>query len=503
MRSCFLLLCFLIAGAVSAQQVYFSQPVKEEDENINFEILGKADSVYVIYKKVRWKHIISCYDREMHLVSGRRLDFIPEKAIQVDPILLNGYVFLVYQYQKGSTVYCMGVKTDYAGNKLSPAVLLDTTRVSQLSDNKIYSTLYSESRQRLMIYKMHLRSGLLNIKGKLFNESLEMIDSSLLVTSFDDRKEYVSDPVLSNDGTFLFAKQFRNRSSERFNSMITYLKKPDSADYVLVDVPMDKKLTDDINIKPDNVNGSFLFNCFYYDEEGKNAEGLFSALLRRDGSVIHAFHSFEDSVRQALSPKDKHSGSLNNLTFRNFFLRRNGGFTLVAENCFNQGLSNSDNWNRMNYLSNYPYSPVNDYYLYNPYFRMYRPPGSYTYFQSTRYFYEEVLVAGMDSALNLKWNTIIRKKQFDDDNENYLSFGNMNMGGELHFLFVEKNDRSSVLNDHSVTPSGKLIRYPPLKSHDKTYSYMPRLAKQVGARDVMIPCSYLGRIVFARMVYNN
>ena len=157
----------------------------------------------------------------------------------------------------------------------------------------------------------------------------------------------------------------------------------------------------------------------------------------------------------------------------------------------------------MNYLSNYPYTSVSDYYLFNPYFRMYRPPGSYSYFQSTRYYNEEVLVAGVDSALNLKWNTIIRKKQFDDDNENYLSFGNMNMGGELHFLFVEKNDRSSVLNDHSVTPSGKLIRYPPLKSNDKTYSYMPRLSKQVSAREVIIPCVYLGRIVFARMNYDN
>lgn len=504
MRASFLLLTILLNLSSAGQQLHFSSPVREEDENINFEILGRADSVYVVYKKVRWKHIITCYDREMRAVAGRRLDFLPEKTFQVDPVLLNGFVFLVYQYQKGSTVYCLGIKTDRSGNKLSDPVLLDTTRVSQLADNKIYATLYSENRQRLMVYKMHLRSGQLTIMGKLYNAELVRLDSSRIVIPFDDRKEFVCDPALANDGSFLFAKQFRERNSEHFRALKLYWKKPGSEGYNIYDAPSDGKFAGDISIKPDNLNGSFLFNAFFFDPEGKNVEGLFSLSLKKDGSLIRSFQPFDDSVRNALDPKARQSQSLNNLSMRDFYLRRNGGFILVAENSFSQGVNSNSNWNRWNYMSNAPYAPLSDYYLYSPYyFGLYRPPGSYPYFQGTRFYSEEILVADLDSALDLKWSTVIRKKQSDDDNENYLSFGNMNMGGELHFLFVEKNGRSSVLNDHSVTPSGKLIRYPPLKSNDRIYSFMPRLAKQVGAREMIIPCVYLGRIIFARLVYDN
>ena len=42
------------------------------------------------------------------------------------------------------------------------------------------------------------------------------------------------------------------------------------------------------------------------------------------------------------------------------------------------------------------------------------------------------------SNLNLKWNNIILKNQADDNMDDFLSYGVLNTGSEIHFLFIDK-----------------------------------------------------------------
>jgi hypothetical protein len=71
---------------------------------------------------------------------------------------------------------------------------------------------------------------------------------------------------------------------------------------------------------------------------------------------------------------------------------------------------------------------------------------------------------------------VLLKKQSDDDNDNYLSFGTMNVGAEINFLFIEKEKNSQIISNHSISPYGKLFRYPTLKSREAGYQFMPRLS---------------------------
>jgi len=75
----------------------------------------------------------------------------------------------------------------------------------------------------------------------------------------------------------------------------------------------------------------------------------------------------------------------------------------------------------------------------------------------------------------------------------------MNTGGEVHFLFNTFERRTFVLTDQSMDATGKITRYPTFKNLDKGYEFMPRFAKQVSARQIIIPCLYRNYLCFARV----
>ncbi|MGF2414771.1 MAG: hypothetical protein ACQUYJ_20705, partial [Ferruginibacter sp.] len=94
---------------------------------------------------------------------------------------------------------------------------------------------------------------------------------------------------------------------------------------------------------------------------------------------------------------------------------------------------------------------------------------------------------------------VIHKDQFDDNDDNFLSFSNMNSGGQIHFLFNEDKNKNQIIANHSISASGELTRNPTLKSQEKGYQFMTRFGKQVGANQLLIPCIYRNYICFAKV----
>jgi hypothetical protein len=100
---------------------------------------------------------------------------------------------------------------------------------------------------------------------------------------------------------------------------------------------------------------------------------------------------------------------------------------------------------------------------------------------------------------NVVKDNIINKEQYADDNDNYLSFSTFITESEIHFLFnvIERKDK--LLTDNTITADGSIKRNPTLRSIDRGYEFMPKLSKQVGARQVIIPCTFRNQICFAKI----
>ena len=156
-----LILLFWGAFSANAQQIVFSEPEKDDGKTLNFEILGKIDGMILVYKNTRELRQICVYDTEMKLIEKIKLDYLSEKGkiLSTDFIVYSDFAYLLYQYQYRSTVFAMAVKLDGSGKRLADPVVLDTTNSINFNvENKIYTFINSEDKQKIVAFKISTRN---------------------------------------------------------------------------------------------------------------------------------------------------------------------------------------------------------------------------------------------------------------------------------------------------------------------------------------------------------
>lgn len=492
-----LFLAIIISTGAKAQAIKYSDYDREDTRDINFDIIGKMKNKILVYKNIRWKHKINIYDNDMNTLETVKLDFVPEKTFNIDFVAYADYFFMIYQYQKGTILHCMVVKMDDNAKKLSEPVEVDTTRIPVMTDNKIYTTISSEDKQKIIIFKIQTRYQKFNMATMLFDNQMQLIKRSRFLAEYNNNKESYDNFLLANDGNFVFtyAKQLGNRDNSNMLSLM--IKAPLTDVFNEEKVDLEEKYIDQVKLKIDNRNNRYIFNTFYYRKNRGSIEGLFTYIYDKSDEKMAAsvFMPLYDSLRS----EAKTSGMLR-FAFDNFFIRQiivkgDGGFILTAED-YSSDTRGNNPFNRYDYLYN-PYSLYPGGYYYNPYTGYYRPSSSYGN-QSTRYYSDNIVVFSFNKDGTTQWNKVIHKSQFDDDDENFLSFFTMISGNEIHILFNE-DKKNQIVSDQGLTPDGILTRYPTLKSQQKGYEFMPSLSKQVGARQIIIPCSYRSSICFAKV----
>jgi hypothetical protein len=108
-------------------------------------------------------------------------------------------------------------------------------------------------------------------------------------------------------------------------------------------------------------------------------------------------------------------------------------------------------------------------------------------------------VMSFDNNANLQWSNVIRKSQFDDNTDVFISYQIFYTTTEVKFLLNQLERREQLLNSVGINAAGQMRRDPTLKSMDRNYEFMPRYGKQVGAKQVVLPCMYKNYICFAKI----
>ena len=495
-----LIFLILFSSGAIAQEFAYSDYNNEDNREINFEILGKQGENYVIYKNVRWKHMLAFYNENMKMVKSFRLTYVSDKTFNVDFITYPDYFYMIYQYQKNNVIYCKAVKLDNNGNKLSGPVLLDTGKIWPRQDERIYTTTYSENKQHILIYKRQSFNSRMTLTTKLYNSDLIMEDSTSRTFEYDDRYDIFSDMVVDNIGGMLMGKGKLPAKKSSLSS-VQLLLIPFRHTNSTIDISLNKNFIDGFKVKVDNRNKQYIISALYYQEKNGNIKGLFMATVdfSDENKLRTAFQLFDDSLRNKISSGAEFQTAFNNLSLKNIVITNDGGFIIAGENSYTQTTGGYSPWQRYDSYGNPVYSPY-DYNMMNSGFNSYyRPSNSNNYLQNTRYYFEDIVLVSIDKNLKVNWANTIPKKQYDDGEDNYMSFSMLNSGKEIHFLFLEKEKNLEVISNHSVLPHGEFKRYATLKSREAGYQFMPKLAKQISATQVIIPCVYRGYICFAKV----
>ena len=502
-RNFFLIVAFFFLCSINSfsQNITYSEIEKADSRNMNFEILGNFSNNFLVYKNLNRRQALTIYDNNMAIKEEIKLEFISDRTYNIDFLTYPDHFLMVWQYEKGNTIYSKAARMNEEGKLIGKIIDLDTTRQSFFSSKTHYYFTWSEDKTKLLLYKTQTRNNEYTQITKVYNENFVLLDSSKRIINYNDNREDFGDLLIDNDGTILFPKVKQNAREEYINTLELNFKKLKTDKLFIVNIPLNKQLIQSPQIKIDNRNKNYILTTFSYKKNAGNIDGLLSAVINRDSFNItkQTINIFDDSLRAKLSGKPDWRTAYDNLNIRNVILKKDGGFIVLTEEYYKQRRYGNTFNDRYNGFDSRYYNSYSDYYLYNRgYFGYYRPFNDGNG-RDIIYNYNDVINFSFSPDLKLQWNSVINKTTSDIENDNFLSFINMNAGGEIYFLFLQKDNNRQILSNYALQPNGSIVRNATLKGREAGYNFMPRLSRQTGARQMIVPCIVRNNIAFAKI----
>jgi len=496
-------LLLLLVQFTSAQNVLFSEIQKKDNKNIKFEILGKIEGHYLVYKNISRTHFLATYDAQMQLIETNELDFLPENIFDIDFIRYPDYFIVLFQYQKNKTVYCNAAKVDIHGKLLQPIAVLNFTNIGFFANQKIFKTVYSEDKQQILVFKKNVKNDVISLEAKLYNPNFSLIDSVFQQYGFNARNDNFTDCSIDNLGNFYFVKEQTEFNGDNIKSLELYQHRFNQIGFVNIPIDLKGFFVTGSCLKVDNINKKILLNAFYLSEKQDLPEGLFSAVIDPLNFVTEksSFNLFSEDIKKSLQSDKYKKDNQQIILSENILLKKNGSFILMAEDNYTELVYNNNQFNNSNYYDPSSGYASNDYYMYNQNFNSYRSFNSFNNSNSLRYYYKDIVLVGIGEDLQMEWVNQIKKNQVDVEQDNFLSFTTINLGTQIQYVFIDKDPQHEIMSIQGLFSDGSIKRYPAIKSRQLGYEFMPRLSKQVGSKELLMPFIYLGKIGFAKIMF--
>jgi hypothetical protein len=228
----------------------------------------------------------------------------------------------------------------------------------------------------------------------------------------------------------------------------------------------------------DNINNKVYFGGFYSDKKNGRFDGFIYAAfdITKDTFSTRRFIPFDNDIISKANG-NKRNYSFDNYMVRQLIVKNDGGFVLVAESQYVTMRSS--------------FTPGFGYYsFYSPYMN-----------SSVReYHYNDIMALAYNNDGVREWNTIIPKQQYSQEDDGvFSSYALVNTGGTLAFLFNDFDTRHSRIQLATVTADGKSDVHGLTAEGNDYPDWLPKSAKQVAGRVLVVPCFNKKQICFARV----
>jgi hypothetical protein len=443
---------------------------------------------------------MSVYDIDMKQKQRVKLDFLPDRIINADFLAYPDFCYMFYQYQRRNVIYSIAAKLDGNGKIQGKPLTMDTTEISFLASNKIYSVINSDDKQYIGLFKINSKNDdNYVVTTILYNKDLEKKEKQYLNVPMNDKHDFLSEFALDNEGDFSFLRAVQGQENDKVQKLYLLIKKYGTSQVQDKSITLNNQALDDVRLKVDNFNKRYIISSFYSKARRGNIEGLFTCVWDKFSDSIRATSviPFDENLRNDAKGDNSAKTAFNDFFIRNMIVRKDGGFLLSAESFFSTG--RGGNFNRYDYLYGSPFLRPMDYYMFNSYGYGYPWYRYNSLGQSTRYNAQNIAVFSFDSSGKISWSNVLNKNQYDDETDAFIGYSLLNTGDQLHFLFNQQERRMQLLSDQSISPTGQVTRKPTLKNLDQGYDFMARYGKQIGSRQMIFPCLYRNYLCFARL----
>ncbi len=494
-----ILLSFMSYCTIAQRVIYPENTFGERVRDIRyFQIVGKINTHFLIFENEKAHHYLRVYNDSMELQENTDLSFIPQNLEYARFINYPDFARLIYVYEKGNTFYCMTAKINENAKLISKPRLLFSTP-ERVGIDVFMDIVPSEDKSKILIYKDQRQLDQIQFTNWIYNDSMQLLHKAENVTYYKKHEEFFNNFSVNNEGDWIFTREKRPDQQSYPGSNIGSAQlcfQYHNEDTLRVNnLSIGGKLLDELVLKVDNENKHILVNSLYFSNS--NIEGLYTASWNEKDSnwATTKVSELGNTIRTLANDHGRNAAALNNFYINHIILKKNGGFLVAAEEKVET------------YTTGLPSLPSGStyFFLYDTYQKIGRQylTGSPThlYTSASGIDYGNILLLDVDSSGNLEWGNVVRKHQIGSLDVGWFSFATVFRGGDLNFIYNTPYKETWLLQNTSVTSTGKVIANPLMHSLRDKYLYMPSQGKQISENEFIIPAIYHSNLCFAKIVY--
>lgn len=510
-------IAFILAGlqGVAAQSYVMSGIEKTDKDQMQYEVLGKVDGRYWIYKNNEGIATIAQYNEQMQLVQQNDLAFLPKKLNALEFVTKSNRVYAFYQFQAVTTLYAMVAELDEKGQLVGQPTIVDTAeKIRPGSNTKVFNLIESQDRSKLLFFSVNTTNpASIKIKTMALSTPFALLNEATISINAQNKKSNLSDFALDNKGNLFCLRNVEQPNAAPVVSLL-YMA-ADGSEVVETPIVNNSLILDDIRLKLNNANGTVLINSFYATEKKGHIEGMYTFIwdIATKQNMVSNASRFSDALRDAVTDKRNLKNAFDHFYFDQVQPNADGGFTIIAEAASTS--SNRNAFSRWDYFWGGPF--------YNPFIFSYwnRPFGFYPWarfgwgmmggpwgwgggfggfgYPSVTYTAGKVAILNFDAKANIQSVKTIDKQQSDMNVDQFIGYGQINNGAGANFLYYQKSKGVRQLIHQQLNASGAIIKGNPILFNEKQVEWMPRSLKQVGEKEAILPYQTKGKLGFAKI----
>lgn len=517
-----ILLTVLLGSQFAFAQTYVVSNIEKTDkEGMQYEVLGKVANHYWIFKKNGTNATIAQYNEQMQLIKQNDLSFLPAAYNHIEFVAYPDKVFAFYQFQVNTTVYAAAAELNSEGQLVGAPKMIDTAEnIRPGSGAKVFNLLQSEDHSKMVLFSVNTtHASAIKVKVVALSTQFETLTESSISINSQSKKSNLSDFAMSNKGD-VFCLRNTTQNGAAPNVSLLFLA-ADGKQVVESPILNNTLFLDEIRLKVDNANGHVILNSFYATTKKGNVEGLYSYVwdIQTQKELATTANRFTDALRANVSHKRNLKDAFDAFYFDKIVTQADGSFVVVAESA--STYSNNNSFSRWDYYWGGAF--------YNPYMFNYwnRPFGFYPWtrfgfgfsmspwywgpfmnpyasfgYPSVTYNANNIALISMDVKGNVTGIKTIDKSQSDLNVDQFIGYGTIENSYGTSFVHYNKVKRVHQLLVNTLTKDGQLTKGNAIILQEKNFEWMPRMLKQVGATEAILPYQYKDHIGFAKIKIN-
>lgn len=488
MKNLFCAICtliFIVSHELSwGQKVVYSEEQKFNINNDFFQVLGKSGNRYYTFRSNSLGNFLDAYNENMEAVAIVNLDFLPPKHFAIDFTIRNNDISVVYQVQKQNFTFQYAAHLDMYGKLISQPKIIDSIANKDFFGRKNVQRFYnvtSDNKEVLAAYAIIKKDKKAFLNVTTFKPNLETIgNTSVLLQS--DKEIFPQDFILTREGVLVFSSYEYGNDINLFNTTVDlFFVDPLQGSIAKQPIALNGHFVNGINFKVDTKNNDIRLGGFYSSKKNGNTEGFFYCRLPQanDRNEEIKFIPIDESIRNKADVKKKKS-AMNDYDVKDVIVKNDGGMILIAENYFETTRAGS------------PSVGFGGFYSMNSYGRMIR-----------EFTYGDILVISFDKEGTIQWSEYLRKNQFSTNDEGfYSSYVLLNSGANLVFVYNENlSVNKQTISVNAINAKGDNMVERIHGNEDKNFTWVPRLGKQTGALELIVPCLKSKGLSFAKISF--